>query len=143
MNIKQISVFLENKSGRLAEVTRTLSQEGINMRALSLADAADFGVLRIIVNDPDRCLAVLRDRGFVAQETTVIAVEVEDKPGGLDKILAVLDRERINVEYLYAFVERTAQNAMVIIKIDDQERAISVLQKAGVALVSNEVLDNL
>jgi hypothetical protein len=143
MSVKQISVFLENKKGRLAEVTRTLAAEKINVRALSLADTADFGVMRIIVDDPDKCLGVLKSNGFVAQVTEVIAVEVEDKPGGLARILEVLDRDNVNVEYMYAYVEKTRANAIVICKIDDRERALKVLAGHGIPTVSAEALKAL
>jgi len=129
MSVKQISVFLENKKGRLAEVTKTLFHEKINIRALSLADTADFGVLRIIVDNPERSLTVLKSHGFVAQVTEVIAVEVEDRPGGLSQILEVLDQDNVNVEYMYAYVEKSRENAIVICRIDDRERAIQILQR--------------
>ncbi len=140
MSVKQISVFLENRKGRLAEVTRTLRDQGINIRSLSLADTADFGVLRIIVADPDRCLRVLKDAGFVAQETEVIAIEVEDKPGGLERVLGVLDAADINVEYMYAYVEKTKDNAIVICRVDDRERALAALSKGGIPTLNREAL---
>ena len=143
MSVRQISVFLENKKGRLAEVTRTLSHEKINIRALSLADTADFGVLRIIVDNPDRSLAILKSHGFVAQVTEVVAVEVEDKPGGLSRILEVLDQDNVNVEYMYAYVEKSRENAIVICRIDDRERALQILQKNGIATLSAEALKAL
>ncbi len=143
MSVKQISIFLENKKGRLAEVTRILSKEKINIRALSLADTADFGVLRIIVDNPERCLSVLKSNSFVAQVTEVVAVEVEDKPGGLARILEVLDADNVNVEYMYAYVEKSKDNAIVICKIDDRERALSVLKKNGIPTISAEVLKTL
>jgi hypothetical protein len=143
MSVKQISVFLENKKGRLAEVTRTLSHEKINIRALSLADTADFGVLRIIVDNPDRSLTILKSHGFVAQVTEVVAVEVEDRPGGLSRILEVLDQDNVNVEYMYAYVEKSRENAIVICRIDDRERALQVLEKNGIATVSAEALKAL
>jgi hypothetical protein len=143
MSVKQISVFLENKKGRLAEVTQTLEREGINMRALTLADTADFGVLRLIVDDVDRCVTVLRAAGFVAQVTEVIAIEVEDKPGGLHRILQVLDAAAINVEYLYAYVEKRKAAAVVICKVDDRGKAGDALKKAGIATISAEALKNL
>ncbi|MGO9307515.1 MAG: ACT domain-containing protein [Spirochaetia bacterium] len=143
MSVKQISVFLENKKGRLAEVTRTLSHEKINIRALSLADTADFGVLRIIVDNPDRSLTVLKKHGFVAQVTEVIAVEVEDRPGGLSRILEVLDQDNVNVEYMYAYVEKSRENAIVICRIDDRERAVQILQKNDIATLSAEALKAL
>jgi hypothetical protein len=143
MSVKQISVFLENKKGRLAEVTKTLSHEKINIRALSLADTADFGVLRIIVDNVDRSLAVLKSHGFVAQVTEVIAVEVEDRPGGLARILEVLDQDNVNVEYMYAYVEKSRENAIVICRIDDRERALQVLEKNGIATLNAEALKAL
>jgi hypothetical protein len=143
MSVKQISVFLENKKGRLAELTDTLEREAINMRALSLADTADFGVLRIIVDDVERCLAVLKGAGFVAQVTEVIAIEVEDKPGGLHHILKVLDAAAINVEYLYAYVEKRKTAAVVICKVDDRGKAGEALKKAGITTVAADVLKTL
>jgi hypothetical protein len=143
MSVKQISVFLENKKGRLAEVTKTLSHEKINIRALSLADTADFGVLRIIVDNPERSLTVLKSHGFVAQVTEVIAVEVEDRPGGLSQILEVLDQDNVNVEYMYAYVEKSRENAIVICRIDDRERALQILEKNGIATLSAEALKAL
>jgi hypothetical protein len=143
MSVKQISVFLENKKGRLAEVTQTLAREKINIRALSLADTADFGVLRIIVNNPDRCLTALKANSFVAQVTEVIAVEVEDAPGGLAHILEVLDQDNVNVEYMYAYVEKSRDNAIVICKIDDRERALQVLEKNGISTIGAEALKAL
>ncbi len=143
MGVKQVSIFLENARGRLAEVTRTLSHEKINIRALSLADTADFGVLRIIVDNTERCIAVLKQHGFVAQVTDVIAVEVEDKPGGLARILEVLDQDNVNVEYMYAYVEKKNKNAVVICRIDDRERALRILEKNGIATVSAEVLKTI
>ena len=143
MTLKQISVFLENKKGRLAEVTRLIAEEKINIRALSLADTTDFGVLRLIVNDPDRCFAVLKDNSFVAQQTEVIAVEVLDKPGGLQQILDVFDENSINIEYMYAFVENKSDNAIVIFRIDQPERATQVLEKSKITVLSSEIISKL
>jgi len=143
MSVRQISVFLENARGRLAQVTQTLAREKINIRALSLADTSDFGVLRIIVNNPDRCLTVLKAGGFVAQVTEVIAVEVEDAPGGLARILEVLDQDNVNVEYMYAYVEKSRDNAIVICRIDDRERALQVLEKNGITTLGADALKAL
>ena len=143
MSVKQISVFLENKKGRLADVARILAGQAINLRALSLADTADFGVLRIIVDEPDRCLSVLKSNSFVAQVTEVVAIEVEDKPGGLGKVLEVLDAASLNVEYMYAYVEKSKDNAVVICKIDERERAVRVLAQKGIATLSGEDLKRL
>ncbi|MDD2852652.1 MAG: ACT domain-containing protein [Desulfuromonadaceae bacterium] len=128
MKVEQISIFIENKSGRLAEVTRILGETGINIRALSLADTSDFGILRLIVNDGAKATTVLKESGFTVSKTEVVAVEVPDRPGGLSAILQTLDREAINVEYMYAFVERCGENAVIIFRFDETDKAIAVLQ---------------
>jgi hypothetical protein len=143
MYTKQVSVFLENKKGRLAEVTKLLRDEGINVRALVLADGADFGVLRLIVDDRQRCLAVLKAQGLAAQETDVIAVEMEDKPGSLYRIVDILDREDINIEYAYATLEKKGSSAVVILKIDDAARAVETLKRSGIAVMSEDVIQSL
>ena len=143
MTLKQVSVFRENKKGRLAEVTGLIAGEGINIRALSLADTADFGVLRLIVNDPEKCFAVLKKNNFVAQKTDVIAVEVQDKPGGLKRILDVYDRNGINIEYMYAFVEKKSDNAIVIFRIDQPDRAVEALGRDGISVLSEEIINKL
>jgi hypothetical protein len=143
VDIKQISVFLENKKGRLADVTNVLAKEGINIRALFLADTQDFGVLRMIVNNTEKALQVLKENNFVAQETIVIAVEVEDKPGGLNKILDLLSKNDINIEYMYAFVEKKADNAIVIFKVDEYDTARKVLKEKNVGLLTTDILKKL
>jgi len=143
MYAKQVCVFLENQKGRVAEVTRLLADEGINIRALSLADMPDFGVLRLIVNDRTRCVRALKDRGFVVQETEVIAAEIEDRPGGLSRIVEVMDREDINIEYIYAFVEKKENQAIVVFKIDDAARAAEALARSGVSILSEDAIQNL
>ena len=138
MKVEQISVFLENKAGRLAEVADVLGREGINIRALSLADTTDFGILRLIVNDREKAKKALKEAGFTVGITQVIAVEVEDRPGGLARILKLLADEGINVEYMYAFVERSSGNAVLIFKFEDLDRAIEVLQSHGVRVIPGE-----
>jgi len=140
MKVQQISIFLENKSGRLSEVTRILGDNGINIRALSLADTTDFGILRLIVNDTEKASAVLKKNGFTVGKTDVIAVEVEDTPGGLARILEILNKESINVEYMYAFVERSRDNAVIIFRFDDQfiDRAIKLLKDADITVLKGE-----
>ncbi|MDH5202686.1 MAG: ACT domain-containing protein, partial [Nitrospirota bacterium] len=136
----QISIFLENKSGRLAEVTGVLAKAGINIRALSLADTADFGILRLIVNDTEKARQVLKDNGFTVEKTKVVAIEVPDKPGGLATILDTIKDEGINVEYMYAFVQKSGQNAIVVFRFDEFEKAIEILRKAGVRTLEGEEL---
>jgi hypothetical protein len=134
----QISVFLENRRGRLAEVTRLLAEEKINIRGLSLADMADLGVLRLIVNDPERCLKVLAANDFAVQPTEVIAVEVEDQPGGLHKVLEVLNAGDINIEYMYVFSGKKAGRAIVALKIDAAKEAVAALNRNGIAVLSGD-----
>lgn len=138
MKCEQISIFLENKSGRLAEVTKILGDAGINIRALSLADTTDFGILRLIVNDNEKTKKVLKENGFTVGKTEVAAVEVPDHPGGLAKILNSLDNAKINVEYMYAFVERTKDNAIIIFRFDDLDKAIKVLLDNNVTVLKGE-----
>jgi hypothetical protein len=138
MKVEQLAVFLENKSGRLAAITKILSDSGINIRALSVADTADFGILRIIVDQTDKAKHVLKDAGFTVGLTNVVAVEVADKPGGLSEVLAVLNQVEINVEYMYAFVEKSGQNAVIIFRFDDVDTAIEVLLNAGIKILSGD-----
>lgn len=140
MKAEQISVFIENKSGRLAEVTRILGDAEINIRALSLADTSDFGILRLIVNDREKAKAVLKEKGFTVTKTEVVAVEVPDRPGGLYQILRKLDSETINVEYMYAFVERCGENAVIIFRFDETDKAIKILMDSGFNVLEGELL---
>lgn len=136
MKVEQIAVFLENKSGRLAEITRVLADQGINIRALSVADTADFGILRLIVDDTEKAKRALRDSGFTVGGTDVVAVEVVDQPGGLAEVLAILNKADLNVEYMYAFVEKSSGNAAIIFRFDELDKAITVLQNNKVKLLS-------
>ncbi|NWF98161.1 MAG: ACT domain-containing protein [Nitrospirae bacterium] len=143
MDVEQLSIFIENKSGRLAEVTGILSNAGINIRALYLADTADFGILRLIVNDTEKAKNVLRFNGFTVEKTKVVAIEVPDRPGGLSGILNIIKDEGINVEYMYAFVEKSGENAIVIFRFDDTEKAVNVLKKSGVKIIQGEEISSL
>ncbi len=140
MKVEQISIFIENKSGRLAEVTGILGDASVNIRALSLADTSDFGILRLIVNDRDKAITALKERGFTVSKTEVVAVEVPDRPGGLASILRALDSEKINVEYMYAFVERCGDNAVIIFRFDETEKAIAALSAKGFNILEGERL---
>ena len=135
MKVEQLSIFLENTPGGLEQVTRILKDAEINIRTLSLADTTDFGILRLIVNDVDAAALALKTQGLRVSRTTVVAVEVPDRPGGLHGILEVLSRNGINVEYLYAFVEKSGQNAVIIFRFDDPNTAIDVLQKNGLTVL--------
>lgn len=137
MQVQQISIFLENRVGRLQQVAQTLAANDINIRALSLADTSDFGILRLIVNRPGDATRILRDAGFTVRENEVIAVEVDDRPGGLAHILELFSTAGISVEYMYAFVERKSDNAVMVFRVESVPRAIKTLQDAGVSLLSN------
>jgi hypothetical protein len=138
MKVEQISIFLENKPGALEEVTRVLKDADINIRALSLADTSDFGILRLIVNDIDTAEKVLHANGLTVRRTPVVAVEVPDRPGGLHSILELLSKKGINVEYTYAFVERSGENALIIFRFDRTDEAIDVLVENGVTILPRE-----
>jgi hypothetical protein len=135
VKVKQISVFLENKSGRLAEVTRTLGKNDINIRALSIADTTDFGILRLIVNKPEEANHALRQEGFMVSETEVIAVDVPDRPGGLADVLEILGLASVNIEYLYAFIGQTSQDALVIFRVEDCDAAMKALRDRGIRVL--------
>lgn len=132
----QISVFLENKSGRLGEVTHSLAEAGINIRALSLAETIDYGVLRLIVDRPAEAKTALTKAGFTVSETEVIAVEMPDRPGGLAGIVDLVTKRGLNIEYLYAFVGQRGENAVVIFRIDNAEQAIAALREGGARVLS-------
>ena len=143
MRVEQISIFLENKAGRLAEVTRVLSEAGVNIRALSLADTSDFGILRLIVDNNEKAKAALKGGGFTVGKTDVVAVEVEDQPGGLSKILHVLSQKGVNVEYMYAFVQHSGKDAVIIFRFDDIDTAIQLLQEHGVKVLEGQTVYTL
>ncbi|MCX7919645.1 MAG: ACT domain-containing protein [bacterium] len=136
MKVKQISIFLENKKGRLLEVLNVLAQAKINIRALSIADTSDFGILRLIVPNPDKAKQVLEKAKFRVAETDVIAVGVPDKPGGLASVLEVFNRADLNVEYLYAFVAKSGEKAVVVIRTENIADGIKALQKAQMTVLS-------
>lgn len=143
MAIKQISVFLENRSGRLWELTDTLGKSGVNMRALSIGEAADFGVVRMIVNDPDAAQKMLTEAGFTVAETEVLAVELPDVPGGLASVLGALKDAGINIEYAYAFVARSGEKAIVSMRVEDTSAGEKALAAAGFSLVDAKQLYTL
>ncbi len=136
MIIKQLSVFVENQPGRLAEITDALYKKDIDIRALSIADTTNFGILRLIVNHPSRAESVLKEQGFTVSQTDVIGVGVEDRPGGLATALEVLRDANIAVEYMYAFVSKAEKTAFVILRVEDNDAAIRALQEKGVKILS-------
>ena len=137
MQVEQIAVFLENKSGRLAEITSILAENDINIRALSVADTADFGILRLIVNKVEEAQAVLKKGGFTVSKTSVVAVAVPDRVGGLASVLRAVTEGGYNVEYMYAYAHRADGSAVMIFRFDDMVNAMTMLQKKGFALVSS------
>ncbi len=138
MKLTQVSVFLENKKGRLFEVCSLLGKNKINIRALSVAESEEFGVLRLVVNKPQEAVRILKKRSFVASLTDIVAVEVEDKPGGLASILKIFDKSNINVEYMYGFVEKFSDKAILVFRFDDPDKAIGILIRNKVNIVGKK-----
>lgn len=138
MKARQISVFLENKSGRLYQACQCLAKEDVNIRALSIAETADYGVLRLIVNDPDKAMRVMSENGFTVSETEVIVVEVPDVPGGLAGVLAPLHNSNVNIEYVYCFVEKSGESAIVVFRVEQMDEAIRSLQVSGYRVMREE-----
>ena len=132
MSVKQISVFLENRAGALAELTGVLREHTIDMRALSLAETSDFGIARIIVDDVDKTTAVLREQGFIHQVSAVLAAAIPNVPGGLDRVLRVLGGENVNIEYMYAFLGASRDSACMVFKVQDIDRASAALEAAAI-----------
>jgi hypothetical protein len=143
MIVKQVSVFVENRAGRLAEVTGILAAQNINIRALSLADTADFGILRMIVDDVERAKGILKKEGLTVGEADVVAVEVPDRPGGLAHLLQIFKDENLNVEYMYAFVKAPSQSAVMIFRFEDPHKAIDALQGKGIRTIPGDELYHL
>jgi len=143
MFVTQISVFLENKPGRLAQVTEVLKQNNIDISAISVADTSEFGIVRMIVDKPKEAVSVLKAAKFPVSTTEVLAVEVSDKPGGLNYALQVLNEANISIEYLYSFIKRNGDKALILFRIEDSAKAVKVLQSAGVKLYTNEEINLL
>ena len=131
MGIKQISVFLENTTGRLSEVTKTIASTGVNLRAISIADTADFGILRLIVDKTDEAVTALNTAGFTTRQTDVVAVEIDDVPGSLAKLMELFQQSQINIEYLYASLEGKAGKAVVIFKLENLDKGRNILSDNG------------
>ncbi len=136
MKLTQLSVFLENRPGRLRELCETLSGEGLNITTLSLADTEKFGILRMIVKEADRAKAALSARGFVVKTSSVLAVEVSDEPGGLAAILAAAEKAGLSVEYMYAFTIKSGGRGILVFRFDDTDKAIAALQTASINVLT-------
>jgi len=143
MIIKQISVFVENKLGRMAEITKVIGDIGVDIRALSIADTSDFGILRIIVNKPDEAVEALREAGMTVSLTDVIAVGVEDTPGAFAKAVSALSDAYISIEYMYAFISRNDNRACVILRVEEPSKGIEALQAGGFEVLGSEEIYNL
>lgn len=143
MSLKQLTVFVENKQGALVAITDTLATHNVNLRALSIADTEEFGILRLIVNDNDTACKTLTDEGYLLKITEVVGVKIGDEPGKLSKALAVLDENGINMEYLYAFMARTEKHAYVVLRVADNAAAESALENAGFHLITDADVSKL
>ena len=137
MSLKQLTVFVENKQGALVAITDTLAKHDINIRALSIADTEDFGILRLIVNDNETALKTLSEEGYLIKITEVVGVKIGDEPGKLSKALGVLDKAKINMEYLYAFMSRTEKHAYVVLRVADNIAAESALETEGFHIITD------
>jgi hypothetical protein len=143
MKLTQISVFLENRKGRLYDVCSLLGKTGINIRALTIAETESFGVLRIVVDKSDLAIQNLRKNGFVANLTDVVAIEVGDKPGGLAAILKVFSENDVNVEYMYGFVEKFSDNALLVFRFEDTDKATKILAEKSVKVITRREIEGL
>ena len=143
MSLKQLTIFVENKQGSLVDITDTLAANNVNLRALSIADTQDFGLLRLIVNDNDTALSALSDKGYVLKVTEVVGVKIGDQPGKLSKALSVLAEAGVNVEYLYAFMARTEKHAYVVLRPTDNAAAETALEAAGFHMITDADIDKL
>jgi hypothetical protein len=143
MKITQISVFLENRKGRLYDVCSLLGRNSINIRALTIAETESFGVLRIVVDKSDAAVKLLRDSGFVANFTDVIAIEVPDQPGGLAAVLKVFADNNVNIEYMYGFVEKFSDKALLVFRFEDIDSAQKILAKNSISVVTKKEIEGL
>ena len=143
MKTSQISIFIENRSGRLAKITTALGAAGVNIRALSLADTSDFGILRLIVNHTEKAVNTLKDQGFTVMVSSVIAVAVPDTPGALGNLLSLMEHAGLNVEYMYAFVTKNQDQAVIILRFDDIDKAIESLMENDITVLDEGVLMTL
>lgn len=138
MKVEQLAVFLENGSNRLSEITAILAENGISIRALSLADTAAFAIMRMIVNDNEKAKQILQENGFTVGENEVLVLEVPDKPGGLASVLDIAKANNLFIEYMYAFVHKTGEAGLIIFRFSDPNAAMEVLSKEGIRILSSE-----
>ncbi len=143
MAIKQLTVFVENKQGALVSITDTLAKNNVNIRALSIAETNDFGILRLIVNDEATAQKTLSEQGYLIKVTEVVGVKIGDAPGKLSAALSVIDKAGINMEYLYAFMSRTQKHAYVVLRVEDNEIAENALENAGFHIITDADVQKL
>lgn len=143
MKTSQISIFIENRSGRLAKITSALGAANVNIRAMSLADTSDFGILRLIVNQTEKAVATLQDHGFTVMRSEVVAVAVPDAPGALGNLLSLMEHAGLNVEYMYAFVTKNQDQAVIVLRFDDIDKAIDTMMENDVAMLDEDALMRL
>lgn len=143
MAVKQISIFVENKEGRIKKAIDTLAKQNINIRALSIADTTKYGILRLIVSDNEKAIEALEKDGFIVKENEVILLAVPDEPNGLNSTLAVFDEKDINLEYLYAFISSKTDEAIVVMRLENMEKAIDALNESDVKMLDAEDIKDL
>jgi len=143
MTINQLSIFVENKAGTVAEITKSIAKAGVSIRALSVADTQEFGILRLIVDDVEKAKAALHENECVVSITKVIGVEIPDVAGGLSTVLELMSENNINVEYLYAFITISGKHAYVVLRVEDNDKAAKILTESGIKLVTQKDIDEL
>lgn len=143
MSINQLSIFVENKAGRLANISEVLFEANVDIRAISIADTSDFGILRLIVDNPDKAVSALKNANIAVSVTSVIAIGINDKPGEFYKAIRLLADDGIGIEYMYAFISREENKAFVILRINEENRALGILQKNGISILTAEQLHNM
>lgn len=143
MAIKQLSVFVENEKGKLSEITDLIAKAGVDMRAMSIADTSEFGILRLIVKEPDKVKAILEESGFISTLNDVIGVEISDKPGGLAQIVSLFASNGINMEYMYAFLTRIEGKAYLVVRVDDTKAVEKLLASENIQILSAADIDNM
>lgn len=143
MAIKQLSVFVENKAGKLLELTDILAKNNIDLRAMSVADTADYGILRLILSDIDKAKTILEENGNIVKVTDVVGIAVSDEPGSMSKVISILSKAGINIEYMYAFVTRSKNYAYVVVRVQDNEKAEQILKESSIKLINQEEIENM
>ncbi|HHU43494.1 MAG: hypothetical protein QM214_07160 [Bacillota bacterium] len=140
MFVNQIAVFLENRAGRINEFAQCLAKANINMIAMSIADTTDYGILRVITDDNEKAMKVLKEGGFNIASTYLVGFEVDDKPGAMQRVIDILDKKQINIGYLYSFVRPIEKKAIILIKVDDNEYVANILRENGITLIERNIL---